>query len=217
MDLRADRAAGAPTVRLEHAAARDGGDVITCFDDGAGADSVASDRLWLCRDNVSGTGPGRIVLVDGAGGASERVLQTVGVTLVPGRKLRWTWNARALAWPADQQGAQGLGALGYQALLAGSGLPDAPDVGMGIPGDAPGGQAGGEGAPGRPGGPGGLSKYFSLAITYQAPTRDAAIPSRLRFPEWPALVCVPFGIAAIVGARAAWQAFSTWRVRRRLA
>lgn len=213
VDLRADRAATAPTIRVAHAAAHDGADEILCFDDGSEGDSVASDRLWLCRGTVTGKGAGRITLVAGAGGTSERVIETVAVALVPGRKLRWTWNAGAQTWPADERGASPLGGLEVLRPEPGDALPSAPDIGLGVPGSSPGGdgeqQGGGPpGHPGGPGGQGGLSRYFSLAVAYAAPTRSAPIPSRLRSPDWRAAFGLLSAIAAMVGARAVWRAVS---------
>jgi hypothetical protein len=211
VDARTDRGVGTPTVRIVYGKSTSGRpvqEVVSCRDDGTNGDSAARDRLWQCRGELETAGAARLVLVDGAGGESERVLDELAIKLLPGRTLRWSWSARPTAWPANRLAATKGGpmdgktssgvAASLTAFAEGSGGPSgsAPGAGGGMP-DAP-GESAGEG----PAGPGGrdrnrLTRRISLPISYQSAVRTAMLPSTLVTPTWQALLAIPGALLAL--------------------
>jgi len=226
VDARSDRGVGTPTVRIVYGKSASGRPVqeaVSCRDDGSNGDSAAKDRLWYCRGELETAGSARLVLVDGAGGESERTLDELAVKLVPGRTLRWSWSSKPAAFPVNRLSPNGAGPLAGRspsgaseslnafAAGAGSASQSAPGAGGGMP-EAPGESAGG--APGGPGGKDRLTRRIALPLSYQSPARATKVPSELVTPPWQAFAAVPGALIAAFLARAVLSAVLVGAVRR---
>jgi hypothetical protein len=202
---------------------------VTAFEFGVCANEAVKltgatidDELNL-RGELETAGSARLVLVDGAGGESERTLDELAVKLVPGRTLRWSWSSKPAAFPVNRLSPNGAGPLAGRspsgesdslnafAAGAGSASQSAPGAGGGMP-EAPGESAGG--APGGPGGKDRLTRRIALPLSYQSPARATKVPSELVTPTWRAFAAVPGALIAAFLGRAFLSAVLVGAVRR---